>query len=504
MSRLEYPDSDSERCNTVPKSIFDPDPRQATLVRVARNTFILHKISPYKEFLVSLHSLKLDMKFSDLNLSKPLLNALNELGMSQPTAIQSKAFSPIMAGRDVVGISQTGTGKTFAYLLPVLRLWKFTQSPNPQILIVVPTRELVVQVAEAAEKLTVYMNTQVVGVYGGTNIRPQKNALDAGVDIVVGTPGRLVDLTEHGNLRPKLLKWVIIDEVDEMLNLGFRTQLRNLMALLPNKVKHIMFSATMTRDVELVINEFTKYYDKIEAAPSGAPLENIKQFAYSVPNFNSKANLLELLLNRDGDMQKVLVFVKTKKMADALYERLHPVFEDALGIIHSSKSQNNRFATVDSFHEGSCKYLVATDIIARGLDVSAVTHVINFDLPDTPEKYIHRIGRTGRSEMEGISISFVSEEDAEYQLEIEILMDLSLIMLDLPEDLVLSEELIPLEIPKEYVPFDVHKTKRVVPSGPAFHEKKTKNQKKNNKIRRAERMKLKYGKPIKKRPKKKK
>jgi len=444
------------------------------------------------------------MKFTDLNLSKQLLNALDDLGLSQPTAIQSKVFSPIMAGRDVVGISQTGTGKTFAYLLPVLRLWKFTKSPNPQVLIIVPTRELVTQVVEAAEQLTTYMNTQVVGVYGGTNIKPQKAALEAGVDIVVGTPGRLVDLTEHGNLRPKQLNWVIIDEVDEMLNLGFRTQLKNLMALLPEKKKHIMFSATMTREVELVIKEFTTYYDQIEAAPSGAPLENIKQFAYAIPNFNSKANLLELLLKGDTDMSKVLVFVKTKKMADALFERLLPAFEDTLEIIHSSKSQNNRFATVRKFHDGTCKYLIATDIIARGLDVYAVSHVINFDLPDTPEKYIHRIGRTGRSEKEGISISFVSIEDQPYQLEIEALMGLKINLLELPEDLVLSEELIPLEKSKDYVPFDVHKTKRIVPSGPAFHEKKAKNKKTNKKIRRTEKMKLKYGKPIKKRPKKKK
>ncbi|RLD20676.1 MAG: ATP-dependent helicase [Bacteroidetes bacterium] len=444
------------------------------------------------------------MKFTDLNLSKPLLNALADIGITQPTAIQSKAFSPIMAGKDVIGISQTGTGKTFAFLLPVLRLWKFTKSPNPQVLIVVPTRELVAQIVEAAKQLTPYMNTVIVGVYGGTNIRPQKTALEAGVDVVVGTPGRLVDLLEHGHLRPKDLKWVIIDEVDEMLNLGFRTQLRNIIALLPKKRQHIMFSATMTEEVELVIREFTTFYDQIEAAPSGAPLENIKQFGYAIPNFNSKANLLELLIKADSDMRKVLVFAKTKKMADALYERLLPNFEDALGIIHSSKSQNNRFATVHKFQEGTCKYLIATDIIARGLDVSAVTHVINFDLPDTPEKYIHRIGRTGRSEMEGISMSFVSEDDQPYQIEIEALMDLEISMLPLPEDLELSDELIQLEKPKEYVPFDVHKTKRVVPSGPAFHEKKAKNRKTNNKIRRKEKMQLKYGKPIKKRGKKKK
>ena len=435
------------------------------------------------------------MNFTDLNLGKSLLNALEDLNITEPTAIQAKTFSPIMAGKDVVGIAQTGTGKTFAYLLPTLQLWKFTKSPQPQILVVVPTRELVAQVVEAAKELTAYMNVEVVGVYGGTNIRTQKAEVEVGVDVLVGTPGRLVDLMADGVLKTKQLRQVIIDEVDEMLNLGFRTQLRNIIDFLPKKRQHLMFSATLTEEVELTIQEFTDFYEKIEAAPSGAPLENIEQYAYDIPNFNSKANLLEFLLNQHPEMSKVLVFAKTKKMADALYERLEPSFPENLGIIHSSKSQNNRFATVDNFQNGTYRCLVATDIIARGLDVSNVTHVINFDLPDTPEQYIHRIGRTGRAEQKGIAIAFVSEADQEYLAEIEALMELELTPISQPEGLVLSDELIPLEQPNLYVPFNEHKNRVYVPTGPAFHEKKAKNQKVNKKIRRAEKMRLKYGKP---------
>lgn len=435
------------------------------------------------------------MNFTDLNLGRSLLNALTDLNITEPTAIQAKTFAPIMAGKDVVGIAQTGTGKTFAYLLPSLRLWKFTKSPNPQILVVVPTRELVAQVVEAAQQLTEYMNVEVVGVYGGTNIRTQKAEVEVGVDVLVGTPGRLVDLMADGVLKTKQLRQVVIDEVDEMLNLGFRTQLRNIIEYLPKKRQHLMFSATLTDEVELIIQEFTDYYEKIEAAPSGAPLENIEQYAYTIPNFNSKANLLELLLQQKTEMAKVLVFAKTKKMADALYERLEPSFPENLGIIHSSKSQNNRFATVDNFQNGTYRCLVATDIIARGLDVSSVTHVINFDLPDTPEQYIHRIGRTGRAERKGITLAFVSEADQEYLQEIEKLMDLTLETLPLPEDVELSEELIQLEKPSLYVPFNEHKNRVYVPTGPAFHEKKSKNTKVNKKIRRAEKMRLKYGKP---------
>jgi len=439
------------------------------------------------------------MLFTELNLNKSLLNAIEAMGMTEATAIQSKVFSPIMSGKDIVGIAQTGTGKTLAYLLPSFRLWKFTKSPHPQILVVVPTRELVMQLVEVAGQLTQFMNVAIVGVYGGTNIKTQKAKIIGGADIVIGTPGRLVDLCKDGVLKTKFLQRLIIDEVDEMLNLGFRTQLRNILEFIPERCQHLMFSATMTEDVEKVIQEFTTYYTKIETAPSGAPLEHIEQLGYRIQNFNSKANLLERLLTDDTTMTKVLVFAKTKKMADALFGRMETVFPERLGIIHSSKSQNNRFDTVDKFQDGTYRCLIATDIIARGLDVSTVTHVVNFDLTDTAEKYIHRIGRTGRSEQKGIAISFVSDEDLDYQKAIEALMKKQITMLDLPADLDLSDELIPLEKPSDYVPFNRHKTKKHEPSGPAFHEKKQKNKKVNNKLRRAEKMKLKYKKPIKKR-----
>jgi len=435
------------------------------------------------------------ISFTDLNLNKPLLSALSDLGMDTPTAIQAKVFSPIMAGKDIVGIAQTGTGKTFAYLLPTLRLWKYTKSLAPQILIIVPTRELVEQVVTEVEKLSTYTNLRAVGVYGGTNIRTQKTAVSEGADVIVGTPGRLVDLMLDGVLKTKELKKLIIDEVDEMLHLGFRTQLKSILDFLPQRRQNMMFSATMTEDVEAVIDQFTHYYDKIEAAPSGAPLENINQSAYEVSNFNTKANLLQLLLEQHPTMSKVLTFVATKKMANALYDRMLPILGDDLGVIHSSKSQNNRFDAVNAFQNGEHRLLIATDIIARGLDVSAVTHVINFDIPDTPEPYIHRIGRTGRADQKGTAIAFVSPTDAEYLLQIEVLMNQEISVLPTPEELEISSVLIELEIPDEHVPFNNHKMKQHVPSGPAFHEKKESNKKVNNKVRHADLMKLKYKRP---------
>ena len=230
------------------------------------------------------------MNFDDLNLNNPLRNALADLEYMDPTPIQVAAFSPIMSGKDVVGVAQTGTGKTFAYLLPLLRMLQFSTDGNPRIVILVPTRELVVQVTEEVKKLTAYMTVRAVGVYGGTNINTQKLAVAEGVDVVVGTPGRFFDLALSGAFKMKLLKKLVIDEVDEMLNLGFRTQLKNILDLLPEKRQNLLFSATLTEDVENLINDYFFEPLKIEIAPHGTPLEQIRQNGYFGANFNTKTN----------------------------------------------------------------------------------------------------------------------------------------------------------------------------------------------------------------------
>jgi ATP-dependent RNA helicase RhlE len=217
------------------------------------------------------------MTFNDLNLTKPLLSALTDLGYTSPTTIQEKVFSVMMSGKDVCGIAQTGTGKTFAYLLPSLRQIEFSKDRLPQLLILVPTRELVVQVVEEVKKLSAYMTLQVVGVYGGGNIKVQMSALKEGADIVVATPGRLVDLALNGSLKTKAIKKLVIDEVDEMLNLGFRTQLKNILDLLPQKRQNLLFSATLTDEVEVLMQTYFNNPVRIEAAPVGTPLENIEQ-----------------------------------------------------------------------------------------------------------------------------------------------------------------------------------------------------------------------------------
>ena len=435
------------------------------------------------------------MKFSDLNLNTPLINALDELGYIHPTTIQQKVFAVAMSGRDVCGIAQTGTGKTFAYLLPCLRQWKFTKDKSPQILIVVPTRELVAQVVNAAKSLTTYMNVLIVGVYGGTSINTQTIEVQNGADILVATPGRLFDLAMNGAFKTKTIKRLVIDEVDEMLNLGFRTQLKNILDLLPEKRQNLMFSATITDDVETLIETYFNNPERVEAAPTGTPLENIIQTAYNVPNFYTKVNLLELLLTEDATMTKVLVFAATKKLADDLYEQLSPKFPESIGVIHSNKEQNHRFNTVKQFQNGTYRFIIATDIVARGIDIAEVTHVINFDTPDVPENYIHRIGRTGRADKKGISITFITEKEKPQQEAIEALMKYEIPTITLPENLVISAELTEDEKPKVFMKIIKLKQPKKEDVGPAFHEKSAKNQKVNFIVRKKDRMMKKYGRP---------
>ncbi|GAB3506958.1 DEAD/DEAH box helicase [Spirosoma knui] len=442
------------------------------------------------------------MTFTDLNLNKPLINALNDLGYTTPTPIQEKVFSVVMSGRDVCGIAQTGTGKTLAYLLPCLRQFQFSKDKLPQILIIVPTRELVVQVVETVNKLTTYMNVVTVGVYGGVNLKPQAAQVQQGVDVLIATPGRLVDLLSNGILKTKAIKKLVIDEVDEMLNLGFRAQLTTILDLLPPKRQNLLFSATLGEDVEQLINTYFNNPIRVEAAPVGTPLENISQTAYYVPNFYTKVNLLELLLRRDADMTKVLVFAATKQQADDLFGQLDEDFPDQVGVIHSNKAQNHRFEAVKLFDSGTYRILIATDVIARGIDVAEVSHVINFDTPDVPEAYIHRIGRTGRADKKGIAITFISEGEKAYQAAIEELMNYEIPIHSLPHNLVISDELTDDEKPKVNMKAPPVKLPKPEEGGGAFHEKTDKNKKVNVRRDHAAEKRLKYGRPIKRSGKK--
>ena len=435
------------------------------------------------------------MTFDDLNLSKSLRSALTDLGYETPTTIQARAFPVVMSGRDMVGIAQTGTGKTLAYLLPCLRQWVFTKDKNPTILIVVPTRELVAQVVEEVKALTMYMDVKVVGVYGGANINTQKIVLREGLDVLVATPGRLLDLCLNGTIKLKLVKKFIIDEVDEMLNLGFRPQLVRVIDLLATNRQNLMFSATMTDEIAALINDFFNEPEVVEAAPTGTPLDNIHQTGYEVVNFYTKVNLLKILLANATELTKVLIFMESKKLADHLYELLEVDFPEKIGVIHSNKAQNNRFNTVNSFKDGAFRILIATDIIARGLDIAEVSHVFNFDTPEVAESYIHRIGRTGRADKKGISITFTTEKEKESRDAIETLMARKIEIIPLPEGLIVSDLLIDDEKPKVNMKIIQVKLPKRDAGGGAFHEKLDKNKKVNVRVSRSDKMKLKYKKP---------
>ena len=415
--------------------------------------------------------------FEQFNLPKSVQKAIDELGFVTPTPIQEKSFSVIMSGRDMMGIAQTGTGKTFAYLLPLLKLYKFTPTNTPKIVVLVPTRELVVQVVDEIEKLTKYMSVKTLGIFGGVNINTQKKAVYEGVDILVGTPGRTMDLALDAVIRFDETQKLVIDEFDEMLNLGFRTQLTALLAMMKTKRQNILFSATMTDEVDAVLNDFFDFPEEVTLAASGTPLENITQITYNVPNFNTKVNLLKHLLETNESMERVLVFVNNKKISDMLHTRIEEHFEGQFGVIHSNKSQNYRLSTMAEFQEGNLRGLITTDIMARGLDISNISHVINFELPELPELYMHRIGRTGRADATGTAISFITPREEEFKVEVEVLMNQELEIAEFPEEVEISIKLIEPEKDKQPIKFLMKKQK--LTGDGAFHEKDKKNKKVN-------------------------
>ena len=433
--------------------------------------------------------------FDHFNLSTPLRNALDDLGFTSPTPIQQEAFPIIRSGKNTIGISQTGTGKTLAFMLPILQDLKYSEQLAPRVLVLVPTRELVVQITEQINLFSKYINLRVLSVYGGTNINTQKKAVHAGSDVIVATPGRLYDIVADGVLKLKSIRKLVIDEIDVMLDLGFRFQLNNLFELLPKNRQNILFSATMTEEVDQLIKDFFIAPEKISIAVSGTPLENIKQSCYAVPNFYTKVNLLALLLKDKATFTKVLIFVAGKRNADRVVEKLSELLGEEMGIIHSNKTQNFRLKAIEKFEEGISRVLISTDVMSRGLDLDKISHVINFDVPVFPENYMHRIGRTGRAEEEGKTILLYTPKEQEAKEAIEKLMDFTIPELDFPETVKISKQLTPAERPAGYVFKNPDRNLKEREGGASFHEKKAKNKKINQGGSYKRKMAEKYSKP---------
>lgn len=349
------------------------------------------------------------MPFRALNLGPHLLKAVQESGYTEPTPIQSAAIPLILAGNDLIGIAQTGTGKTAAFVLPILARLAETAGVNrlgTRALVVAPTRELVVQIEENVRAYAKHLPLRMATVFGGVGERPQMEALRSGVDLVVATPGRLLDLFRHARFAD--LRFLVLDEADRMLDMGFLPSIRQIVKGLPQKRQTLLFSATLSREIETLTHEFLRSPKKVEIGRRSNPADTVTQLVYEVRTHLKPALLLHLL--RDPGFDTVLVFTRTKHGADRIARRLEASGVKT-GTIHSNRSQNQRLRALKDFKSGVVRVLVATDIAARGIDVDGISHVVNYDFPMHSEDYVHRIGRTGRAHAVGDAISFVTPED---------------------------------------------------------------------------------------------
>ncbi len=362
-------------------------------------------------------------KFSELGLAEPIQRALNSRNHVTPTPIQARAIPELLAGRDMLGIAQTGTGKTAAFALPILQKLSRKHENNarriPRALIQAPTRELAIQIGGEFRAYAKFLHLRHAVIFGGVSQKPQVNALSRGVDILIATPGRLLDLMSQGYIKLGSVEFLVLDEADRMLDMGFVRDVRKIMAALPKQRQSLLFSATMPGAIARLSGEILNHPVRIEVTPQATPIERIEQSIYHV-EAAGKTTLLASILN-DPACSRVLVFSRTKhranRVADQLGKRGH-----SAEAIHGNKSQGARQRALERFRAGEVRVLVATDIAARGIDVEGVTHVINYELPNEPESYVHRIGRTARAGAGGAAFSFCDPAERGYLRDIERLI----------------------------------------------------------------------------------
>ena len=410
------------------------------------------------------------VQFEDFKLNRQLLNAVADLNYSVPTAIQQKSIPIILAGHDLIGIAQTGTGKTAAYLLPLLYKIKYAQGMHPRALILAPSKELTIQIFENLEQFSKYCDIRNVCLYGGIGPKSQMEQLVKGADIVVATTGRFLELYRKGALIAKDIKLFVLDEADKMMDMGFAPQIKEILEKIPRKRQNLLFSATYPEKVQSFADEFLKFPQKVEVTPQSSTAETVDHYYYKTPNLKTKINMLTYLLE-DPSFNKVMVFTRTKETANNVFRFIQRKLDDQVRVIHANKSQNSRINAFNEFREGKIRVLVSTDVSARGLDIYMVSHVINFDVPRAYEEYVHRIGRTGRAEKSGIAISFANEAEEIHMREIEHVISEKIAERMIPEHIVIpqtdkeEEKQIALEIDR------IKRAKDPEFKG-AFHEKK--------------------------------
>ena len=411
-----------------------------------------------------------NLTFEELKLSRQFLNAIDDLGYTKPTPIQQRAIPLAMAGHDLLGIAQTGTGKTAAFVLPILMKLKYAQGVHARALILAPTRELVMQIEENARELSKYTDLRIVSLYGGLGPKQQIENIEKGVDIIVSTPQRFLDIYLKGVVHTKQIKTMVLDEADKMMDMGFMPQIRNVLEVVPTKRQNMLFSATMHDKVILLTEDFLEFPEKIEVAPQATVVDTIEQRLYEVPNFKTKINLLEYLLHQP-ELERVIVFTKTRINADNVSKFIDRKDLGPVRVIHANKGQNSRINAMHDFKEGEVRVLVSTDVTSRGMDISMVSHVINFDVPLIDEDYVHRIGRTGRANNQGIAITFANELEMHSVEKIEFLIQNTIPRVNLPSQVVIEKTPF-IEAQEMARAIDDLKKKNDPDFKGAFHEKK--------------------------------
>jgi ATP-dependent RNA helicase RhlE len=409
--------------------------------------------------------------FSELGLNRQLLNAIDDLGYLEPTDIQIKAIPKILNGQHVIGVAPTGTGKTASYVLPILKKLNYAQGDNPRCVIFLPTHELVYQVHQNLTDLGKYTDLRFVKVFGGGGIKAQREALNEGCDIIIATPGRFMDLYSTGYIQLKSVNTMVLDEADKMMDMGFMPQLNKILEVVPKKKQNLLFSATFHKNIEKLSEDFLEFPVKIEVKHEFKTVDTVDQYLYKLPNYGTKCNLLLKLLE-DDNLSRVLIFTRTKETAASLHKFLDRKEEGVWSVIHANKGQNTRINAFNKFQDGSLRGIVATDVVARGIDISEVSHVINFEIPVMYSEYIHRIGRTGRAKKEGVSITFASPVEVYHVKKIEEMIGKEIPLLTIPKDVEICNT--PKEEASNYArEIDRLKRKEDPTYQGAFHERKS-------------------------------
>ncbi len=411
--------------------------------------------------------------WTDLKLNPQLLKAVEEEGFVSPTEIQQRVIPLVLGGQSVIGIAQTGTGKTAAYLLPILKKINYAQGKEPRALVLAPTKELVIQIAEHAAALARHTDLRIATLYGGVGPKTQIERLQAGADLLISTPGRFTELYMREEIPIKQLKTLVLDEADRMLDMGFLQQLRKIFEVIPSKRQNLLFSATFPEKVERMAEEFLLFPTKVEITPQSTPAKKVRQEQVHVPNLKTKINLLEHFLNDRETFQRVMVFARTKQVANDVSKYIDRKKLGPVRVIHSNKGQNARINAMNEFKDGSLRVLVATDVSSRGIDVTNVSHVINFDVPLKYDDYVHRIGRTGRANLTGAAITFVTKAEEHHMSSIEAIIREKVPMMQLPEGVVKEETAVD-EQQAQNREIDRQKRRADPTFKGAFHERKQK------------------------------